>query len=356
MIFKHNPPKNWMKKPFSNINSFVYFVTQKSEGWKLSSSYNCALRWLLDEKKQFVLPPNLSINQEYNFIAKIIFNEKNKSKKEVDKNCKIIIGKIDEFFKTKKQEYGESLLIILFHIAILNSLEKRLHFLTLNKHKNKIGKFLEEYNHLNDEKYQNYSSFLKIEYNNQYTQRLNINNRSLVGLASSLLYDLKYIKNPSKRDKTILMDIYLKQMQIEEKGSINPSNESSQGEFLETAIILKAGLGEGLYLPEIERDQYFSNFSKEIVEEKFKKIIREGNHFELFSLSLPDWSWLIAILFMELFLLILPQSTSINIYLITISGEFLSNNPLLLLVANSIIFLIYLIISKRKINKRIKLI
>jgi len=334
----------------TNENAFVYHISKISKSWNLNNPYFSSLRDLLLNKSGTQLK-NLRKEQEFHFIAKIINNELNKNDREIKNNCKQISSSLNRYLKRKQQGDGDKTIRSLFYIFLLKLHNKNKHFQCLNK--STVKKFLTEYK-TSSSNLINFHKVLSLYYLGNIDKSKNETINDNLDLSVNILYQRLLLSDKSKREKNNLIDYYLKHNAIE-KIDLTATSERSKGKLLEVAVILKSANGKGLYIPEIEKEQYLSAFTKSIIREKYLAILKDISNLKLFKTKLPVWSIILAFFLIESLVFTLPNFIeSISIGVLSISIKALSDLPVwVVLIINGLIISLFIFIIQKNINKRI---
>lgn len=264
-------------------NDVVYYISKISSSWELSNPYFLALRALLLCDDAFDLG-DLRGQQHYLFIANIMQNTL-KDSNEL-KNIRKKIGKrLEEYDTTRKEENGDLIIDSIFMLFLLKILNYKSQLEKISEEK--IRMFLNTYKPIKS----NYINIKKILcflfgvdnnddaiYINEYDVALN------------LMYLKLLLSKNVFRTEGILIDYYVKQRELEERiFDMGFSSERSKGRVLEIALVLKAVNGDGLYIPDIEKNQYLSTFAQELVRTKIESLYTEASHFEVKQFKIPFW-------------------------------------------------------------------
>jgi hypothetical protein len=336
----------------SNINSLVYYVSKISQKWKFSNPFFSILQSLLLDKPTTIEANVLRKTQEYHFIAKIIYDELKNNKSEIKKNCKDTSSLLEKYLNHKQEDDGEHTLKRLFYIIILKILDKNQHF--NNFEQENVSEFLIKFQ-TKDNNSKLIQLILCTIYGIEKPAGNIIEPTDELSLSLQLFYYRLVLSREQKRTKSVLIKYYLLQSKLDKIELSLISSERSKGRLIEIAIILKATTGSGLYLPEIEKEQYLSSFTKEIFRKKYHSLISEANSVKIHNFSIPNWAVLGLFFAIEAFVFSLPNLTeSISIGIISISTKQLSELPIwVILLANGLIVSLYIIVQRRNINKRI---
>ncbi len=337
----------------SNINSLVFHISKISKSWNIQSPYPTALRNLLLGNIPKKKAQNLRVAQDYHFISKIIDDELRKDRKETKQNCGHISNLITLYQKNKDSSQGDKIINFLFHIFLMNLLDFKEHFKFLDK--DEIKKFLESHM-TSDSELNKFRSVLLLSLGNVKCNSPD-KSKDMFGYSLDLLYLRILLSNEKTRDKKDLINYYLSQSFIEKLDFGRCENEKSITELLKSAIVIKAASGEGLYLPEPEKEQYLSVFAKELIRTEYIKNLKEATNFKIrlfkvINFSLPIWIGFSILFLIETIIILLPFMSSlfsaVNLPIISpiidITSK-LSNLPLwLIILINGIImsFLLYL--------------
>lgn len=336
------------KEEISSVNAIVYHIVNISKSWQLNNPYFVALRNILLEK--FDTPKDIRSQQEFHFIAKVIADELKNNKSEIRNNTKKISDFLSNYIKERNQKNGDEALRLIFNILILKLLNRKGHFNNLNQ--NKVKEFLSLYQ-TQKSNFKNFQKILSLVHSvDQQGTEEYINDD--LDLALNLLYSRLLFNEESKRDNNKLVDYYLKQTRLE-KIETTTSSERTKGNLLEIALILKATTGKGLYIPEIEKEQYLSRFTKTLFREKYINILKETNSVKIFNFKLPNWVVVLSFFTLEAIVFALPNFVeSLSFGTFSISTGALMQLPLwVILIINGIIISLYLFLLQRRANKRI---
>jgi hypothetical protein len=321
----------------SSVHSLVYHISNISEEWKLSNPYFIMLRSLLLDKSVTIDLNKLRLNQEYHFIAKMIHDEFTKDKNEAGHNAEEILSIISRYEKQKQQNDAENGIRNLFYVQILKFLDKDLHYNSI-KTKN-ITQFLLNAQ-VEDLNLKNMLNILCLIYGIQpIDMGKNDNIPDEVGLSLNLLYSRLLLSDASKRNDGILLDYYLRQNKMDKIDISLISSERSQGKLLEVAVYLKAATGNGLYLPEVEKEQYLTNFTKEIFRKKYLSVAKKVNSIEIHGFMVPLWALMILAFAIEATIFALPSFTdSISLGIISIPTKPILELPVwIILIINGLL-------------------
>ena len=337
-----------INEKISSTSALVYHIEMISKSWKFENPYYNSLKSLFHDLIKVDLDINNS-KQQYHIIAKIICDEINKNITNIKDNANEIKELIDEYLLNMNQNKGDIILCYLFNIYLLNILDKNTHFIKIEKEM--VCNFLKQ--HQSDNiKYKNYKKILDIIYLNIITKEENI--RDYYDLALELLYKRILISNTEYRNEDYLLDYYIKQNEIE-KLNINMESEISRGNLLEIALVLKAVNSKGLYIPELEKENYISNYSKEIVSEKYLDVISDITKVNIKNFEIQNWLLFVVIILIELFVATFPDYISIPLGLLEINSSIIHKfNIHIIIVLNGIISLGYIIYLYYKTNKKVK--
>lgn len=283
-----------------SINPIVYHISALAQEWDLTNPYFIALRSLLIEETINVKKLNIRFSQDYHFASKIIIDEINKENNGIDQNIKEINGLFSSFQSKKQQKDGDRLIISLFHVLLLKFLDRGFHLNKLNDEK-KIKSTLLSY-HTENKELNGYFSILKLFYLKEESNLSEEKNFEALSLTISLLYDILLLKDEDMRDKKNLINYYLKQLKLEESDLPLLNSENSQGKYLKIAIMLKTLSGKGLFIPEIEKEQYLSRFTKKLFRNRYIGVLNELNQTKIpfTSWSFIRWKFPLIVFFLEL--------------------------------------------------------
>ena len=341
------------EEEFGSINSIVYHISNISKSWDLKNYYHLALRdlLLLNESTQIDVN-SLRVKQEYHFVAKIIVDELKNNVKNIKNNGKEISLLLKRYLKNKKQKDGDNVTLFLFYIFLLKLLNRDKHFRQLGP--KEIKQFLETYQSQNNifNCFQNVLSLYHSVNIDKITEK---ETNDDLELSINLLYDRLKLTETSKRDKNNIVDYYIKQTQLEKIDVSSISSEQTKGRLLQISIILKAATGNGLYLPEIEKEQYLSKFTQKIFREKYLKILEDSNSIKIRGISIYNWLAVFLFFLLEALIFSLPNFVeSITVFGININTKALAELPIwVIILINGLIMVTYLLIHKYNLAKRI---
>jgi len=333
----------------TNENAFVFHISKISKSWNLKNPYFSSLRDLLLEKSGNHIK-GIRKEQEFHFIAKMINDELNNSN-EIKSNCKQIHSLLSNYLKRKQQKEGDKTIRFLFYAFLLKLLNKNKHYKSLNEEK--VKKFLIEYK-TPSSNLRNFHKVISLYFlgniNDQEKEEINDN----LDLSVNILYQKLLLSEKAKREKSNLIEYYLKQSNLE-RIDLTATSEMSKGKLLEIAVILKSANGKGLYIPEIEKEQYLSAFTKSIVREKYLSILKDISTIKVFKSKMPVWSAILGFFLLESLVFYLPNFIeSISIGTFSISTKALSGLPIWsILIINGLIISLFIFVIQRNINKRV---
>lgn len=297
----------------SSSHVLLYHIKFLARDWSFTNPYFQSLRALFFNSEQIHLT-NLRTQQLFHFLAKIIVDEIKEDKSKIKNNIDQINQLIEAFSINKRTDDGEKVLRSVYIINILRLLNRKLHHNAVQS--DLVKTFLENIIPVNNTSL-NMRIILCFLYSMEQNDELNIDDD--YDLVLSLLYDKLQLSRPDKRNEKILIDYYVKQKELEQKDYSRIVSESSKGRVLEIAIVLEAIVGKGLYLPDLEKEQYLSTYANTIIISKYNSIINKMHEFELYNVKIS--LWLLNILFyaLEVIIFLMPQATnSITIPLIGI--------------------------------------
>ncbi len=332
-------------------NALVYHISTLSQDWKITNPYNSMLRCLLTNKPCNLDLQTLRQNQEYHFIAKMIYDETTLNNEAVKKNTNKILAMIKKVQKNKQQSDADSVIRCIYYVLIMSLLGKRLHYdiLPTNQVRDLLKEVKTESHNL-----QHLNRILCFVYNVN-SELVDIDIDDDIALSLDLLYRRLILCNQENRDKNALIEYYTKQSKLDDIDLTSVSSEKTQGKLLEIAVNLKATTGNGLYIPEIEREQYLSNFTKDILRKKYSDIISKENTVSFFGLSLPIWLALLTIFLIEAVIFSVPNYVeSISLGFVSISTKPLMELPISAIIAiNGVAIVIYFFYRERKLKYRV---
>jgi hypothetical protein len=336
----------------TNRSALVYHITMLSQNWQITNPYHAMLRCLLINTKTDIEPNALRDGQEYHFIAKMIYDELNLNRKGTKENVEKIVARTKAIGKNKQQSDADSLIRCLFYVVIMNLLGKGLHYDSLQR--DKIAELLKEL-HTKDNNLQLMLRVLALVYGSN-SEMTDVEINDDFGLSLDLLYRRLSICDSTKRDKNNLIEYYVKQNKLDSIDTITISSENTQCKLLEIAVILKAATGNGLYLPEIEREQYLSSFTKDFLRKKYKQIIEKENSFVLFGVTLPIWALILTCFALEAVIFSLPNYIeSISLWILSIPTKPLLELPISVVIAvNGVVMVVYLLLRDRKLKQKVE--
>jgi len=339
-----------VKEELANENALVYHISKISKSWNLNNPYFLSMQDLLLGRSGTKLK-NLRKEQEFHFIAKIINDELNKNNKEVKDNCRQISFLLNSYLNKKQQKDGDKTIRFLFYVFLLKLFNKNNHFKCIDN--KKVKKFLMEYKTLSSN-LKKFHKILSIYYLGLIEEVGKEEIKDNFDLSLSILYQRLLLSGKSRREKNRLIDYYLKQSVIE-KIDLTATSEISKGKLLEIAVILKSANNKGLYIPQIEKEQYLTAFSKKIVREKYLSILKDISSIKLLKSKIPLWLVILGFFLLESLVFALPNFIeSISIGSLSISTRTLLNLPIWsILIINGLIISLFLFIIQRNINKRI---
>lgn len=339
------------KDELMSENALVFHISKISKSWNLINPYFISLRDLLLEDSGTKLN-NLRKQQEYHFIAKIINDEINNRKNEINRNSKEISLFIKKYLKSKQQSLGDYIIRDLFYVFILRLLGKTAHFDKLDK--NKIKAFLSNYQ-TQSGNIINFHKILSLFYLGIYDKQKSEIVESNLDLSINILFNRLLLANNEKREKSQLIDYYLKQNLVE-KIDLTSSSENSKGKLLEIAVILKSANGKGLYIPEIEKEQYLSSFTQSIFREKYLTMLKESSSMKFFRSRIPLWSLILLFFVLESLVFLLPNFfETISIGNFSIPTTEIVKLPIwVILIINGIIMAVLIYVIQIHLNKRIR--
>ena len=340
-----------MTEELSSINAFVYHVSQLSKNWEFSNPYFLGLKAVLLDEAVVIDTKTLSEGQEYHFIAKMISDEYS-NKNGVESNVSKILSQIEKYLLERNVKVGANITLYLFYAAVMEFNGKGQHFNGLDKRSEKIKAFLGNFKASNSN-LSNMEKILSLIYGVEAQDSLETNDN--LDLALNSLYDRIALTKVVKRDKGVLADYYLKQYKLENSGLSKASFEKSRGNAVEIAVILKSAAGKGLYIPEIEKEQYLSGFTQKLFREKYAKYINESNSFKLWGLNLPSWFVVLCVFILEAIIFYLPNfGASIQIGFLSIPTNILLELPIwAVLIIDGGLIALYIYIQQKKINKKL---
>lgn len=292
----------------SNKNGFVFHISKVSNEWSLTSPYVTSLRDLLNETVPKKSLENIRANQEYHFIAKIIYDELKRNKKEINNNCNILKKMISDYDKNKEDYNGNKILNFLFYIFLMNLLNYKKHLDQLDKQK--IKKFLEEHN--TSERTLSKIRYILLSLSGSSQRYISDKSNTLFEHSLDLLHLRLLLSNEKTRDQKDLINYYLSQSFIENLDFGKYGDDNSRSEILKAAIVIKAASGDGLYLPEPERERYLSSFAKELIKNKYMKNLKDATQFRLKTFKvldfyLPLWACFGLIFLIEALIIFTPK-------------------------------------------------
>jgi len=162
--------------------------------------------------------------------------------------------------------------------------------------------------------------------------------------------------NSKTRTKEKVIDYYIKQQRLEKIDIENVTSELSMLKLLEVAVILKAASGKGLYLPELEKEQYLSNVSMEIVKEKYLTILNDSFSNTFYKIRLPSWFGYLILFAAESAIFLAPNIfDSVQFGPVAIKLSVLLSIPVwALLLGNGILVILYDKYTKKKLENKVK--
>jgi len=337
-------------KELTNENALVYYISKISKSWNLDNPYFSSMKNLLLSKSGTKLR-NLRKDQEFHFIAKIINDELNKNNEGIKDNCKQISFLLDRYLNKKQQKDGDKTIRSIFYIFLLKLFNKNNHFKRVDD--KRVRNFLMEYK-THSSNLKNFHKILSLYYLGRIEELGKEEIKDNLDLSLNILYLRLLLSQESKRKKSILIDYYIKQSIIE-KIDLTITSERSKGKLLEIAVILKAANSKGLYIPQIEKEQYLSAFTKNIVKEKYLSILKDISTIKVLKLKIPLWLVILGFFLLESLVFALPNFIeSISIGSLSINTKAFSDLPIWsILIINGLIISIFLFIIQIVINKRI---
>jgi len=350
--------KEWKMalKEISSLNSLVFHISKSAKDFDLSENYYRALKSLLLEEKSYIKFEDY--RKEYDFMAKIIFDEISNKNSGVRENIKKINELIGDYLQTRDSSKGKLLLNCLFHIFLLKLLDHNEHVSGIQS--DNIKNFLNEYNPpVGEETY--IHNVLSLFYLGR-AKIIEIKNENEIELALNLLYYRIKIAKDDEKTKENRLEYYTRQKALEEKINISPSQSPTvQGRLIKIAVILKAISGNGLYIPETEKERYISTFAKAYIKQENNFTIRGVANcikIKVWGIEFNPSLWLLALIFsiMELILVLIPKS----LYLLSNASSYpiikfivdCSNNPVIFILINGVIIVTLLLWRQKYINKK----
>lgn len=332
----------------SSANALVYYVEKISKDWSFDNPYYQSLNALFHSLNDFNLEIENS-KQQYHIIAQLIQDELNDNIKNIKLNVKYIEDLINEYNKNLNQNIGDLILSYLFFIYLLKLLNKNTHYSELNNEI--IKKFLSKYN--SDKSINiNYKKILEIKYLNVINDKEFITND--YELALEMLYKKILISNNLYRKKEYLMDFYIKQNKIENI-NINYASDKGKSNLLEIVLILKAINNEGLYIPELEKENYISTYANEIIREKYLDMISEITSVNFKFIKISNWLFFIIIIIIELIIVKYSDFITIPLGFIEIDSNVIDEFGIYLkILLNGLILLGYILYLNHKTIKKVK--
>ena len=197
------------KEEISNNSALVYYISNNSKTWTLQNPYFIALRSLLTGKIED--QRNLRIQQEFHFIAKVIYDELRNDGRQVMINTRKISDIIKSYLSDRNQKHGDEVLRLIFYVLVMKFLDKGRHYRSLDQ--TGIKKFLSSYKTDYDvlKSFQRISSLVYSVTQQEADDESNSN----LSLALDLLYNRLLFNDGSKREKASLVDYYVKQTTLE---------------------------------------------------------------------------------------------------------------------------------------------
>lgn len=300
------------RKDIKSNNGLVFFVSNLAKNWNISSPYPLALKNLLLGLNPKGRLQNLRVAQEYHFVSKVIDDEIGKDSYEIGKNCSDIKKRLERFTSERDSIEGSKIMRLIFHIVIMNLLKHHEHFKRIDK--GTLKEFLDSYN-TDDLVLAKFKSIIVLL--TQGVKESNISkSNSIVEHALDLLYLRMIISNESTSNKDDLIGYYLNQSTLEGLDLGQVGNDNAKAELLMFAIIIKAASGEGLYIPEPEKEKYLSSFAKDLIRNKYMKILRDASSFRIkifkvIDFKLPLWACLGLIFLIETLIFVFPKIAEI---------------------------------------------
>jgi len=288
----------------SSSHALLFYINNLAQKWTFTNPYFLSLQALLLNQKEIKID-NLRTQRLFHFLAKIIIDEINLDRTGVQDTIKTLKDLMDNFSNNKRSIDGEKIIHSLFLINILNIFNYKIHYNVLNIESIKnILKLIETEN----KSILNMKIVLCKLYSIEYNYEIIINND--YDLILSLLYDRICLSHPDTRNERTLIDFYLKQKELEDKDIFSSISDNSKGRVLEIALILKAIVGKGLYLPEIEKDQYLSTYAKNALLPKYYQIIDKMNQIVIRGIKVPVWGLIFLYFIIEIFIFSFPLASN----------------------------------------------
>jgi len=282
-------------------------------------------------------------------MAKIIQDEINQDKIEIKNNINYINNLIDNYLNSMVVTLGNNLIYYLYIINILHFLNKSIHFQNFNK--NKMILFLENYDSELNELF-NIKKILDLIYLNKLLYKEEI--KSDHDLALNLLYQKILLSSLENRKKEILVDYYIKQKKLENMDFSSVSSNKAKLDLLKIAIILKAINGKGLYLPELEKEQYLSKYSQELIQDKYKNILYNLNMVEIYKYNINAWKIILIFFILEIIVKKYPSFFGLSLLFLSIDLSFISNFKIeIILLLNGLIITTFLSYLNHKTKKKL---
>lgn len=248
----------------NSLNSIVFHVSSLATNMSPKLDYHKCMKYLLLEEKN---KPSVSLGPtDYN--TKLLFGEISKNTRE---NITRINTQLENYFQKKESPLGKILLNEFFHLLLLK-------FLGYNQQESKINSediklFLEQYVPQREEIYlYNVLSLFYLGKEGTFGDKSENDEELVIRL---LYYRIKIYLSKTNIEK-YRTEYYTLQKTLEEKINLNHSTDISAGKLLKVALILKAVVGNGIYLPEKEKELYLSKFAKIILEVSIQEIIKDA--------------------------------------------------------------------------------
>lgn len=102
-----------MSNELSNINAFVYHISNLSKEWSLTNPFSLMLRSLLLNQNEEIDKKFLRTKQDFHFYSKKIINDEFNNN-EINGNDNEILTLVDRYLKQKQQNIGNSVIQYLF--------------------------------------------------------------------------------------------------------------------------------------------------------------------------------------------------------------------------------------------------
>lgn len=346
-----------MNNKFSNLGnvcSSITYIKSLSSSWEFSETYANTLNSLLNDSFKDIKIKNAK--KDYDFFAKILVDGANKNKRGLKENLLIISGFIQDFEKTKNLSVLKKIFLSLFHLIILDMLLNK-NFSSKFKTPN-LEKILQE-NLTEDEELNFYKHIILTYLFGKVDNKFKITSdfgQDIEKSCLKLFYLYILISKEPFRQEEHLLEFYTTNSLIEKKILSMGFGNKDKLKLLKSAIILKVISGKGLYLPEIEREQYISSFAQKIVKDHYKSRLDDLDKIK----KIPSWVFYPIILIIEALTLLFPKISELMPQSVPLVGDifkylgFLGYLPLwAILMINALLLGLGLYIQRKYINKHI---